>query len=604
MLGSGSLQKRFVWCLIVPVTLLLIGMGTVDFNLASRYLMREWQQTTILQLQKSAQLLDTRINRAVHWITLFQEASHEPFSKKLQNWIIQEARDDEGIVAVNLEWGSGVSQDLEEEINSVLQIDSQFVTQLFNSAPEGRFSEVTSPRYDDLVQGKTVSIVSDFLDSSGTPIGSLEIVLNFDDLLQPLKSTDWWRRDRTCLVNSTGTLLAGSFAPDRQHLGETGDKLELVTLESLKSGACGTIQDDDYSVLEMSSFCRLNSIPWSLVIFSPTSYILAPIIHFRYLYSASVAAFVLLIVFLMRFISKGTLTTINNLSDGARAVAEGRFDIEVPVNSKDEVGQLAQSFNVMAKHLEERIRLKQALNLAMEVERSMLPHQAPRVGGIDIAGISLYCEETGGDYFDFLQFAEIDRESPIVAVGDVVGHGISAALLMTTVRGLLRGRLAAGGGLAAVITDVNRLLCKDTSESASFMTLFVVAVNLEKKEIHWVRAGHDPAIVYDPSTDTFEELKGDGVALGFDQASIFEENCYPRWNIGQVLLIGTDGIWEAENCAGEQFGKERLNEIMRSHAHLGSDEILRAVTEALVDFRGHVPQSDDVTLVVLKMTET
>lgn len=281
-----------------------------------------------------------------------------------------------------------------------------------------------------------------------------------------------------------------------------------------------------------------------------------------------------------------------------------RFDTEIRVNSKDEVGQLAQSFNAMAKQLEERIRLKQALNLAMEVERSLLPHQAPTFGGLDIAGISLYCEETGGDYFDFMQFAKMDRERPIVALGDVVGHGISAALLMTTVRGLLRGRVIAGGGLAAVITDVNRLPCKDTSESASFMTLFVMAIYLEKKELHWVRAGHDPAIVYDPSTDTFDQLKGNGVALGFDDAFVFEENCYSNWNVGQVLLIGTDGIWETENCVGEQFGKERLEKIVRRHAHLDSDQIMQAVTEALVDFRGDAPQSDDVTLVVLKMTGT
>jgi sigma-B regulation protein RsbU (phosphoserine phosphatase) len=263
------------------------------------------------------------------------------------------------------------------------------------------------------------------------------------------------------------------------------------------------------------------------------------------------------------------------------------------------VGQLIESFNTMALQLEERIRLKEALDLAMQVQQSLLPKDAPQTEGLDIAGRSIYCDETGGDYYDFLEFSELEGRLGVV-VGDVAGHGIAAALIMATVRSLLRSRVTQPGTLAEIITDVNRLLCLDTSQTASFMTLFFMLADRVNRKINWVRAGHDPAIIYDNASDLFSELRGSGIALGVDETLVFHEYEYGGWADGQIIVIGTDGIWEAENDHGEMFGKDRLRELMRECRAHSAQEILQTITEALTEFRRTAPQQDDITLVVVK----
>jgi sigma-B regulation protein RsbU (phosphoserine phosphatase) len=188
-----------------------------------------------------------------------------------------------------------------------------------------------------------------------------------------------------------------------------------------------------------------------------------------------------------------------------------------------------------------------------------------------------------------------------VAVGDVAGHGIAPALLMTTVRAFLRSRvLAQPENLADAITDVNRLLCIDTAETGNFMTLFFMLIDSANVKVRWVRAGHEPAMIYDPSTDSFDELLGRGIALGVDETWSFEEQIRELWLDSQIVLIGTDGIWESESPQGERFGKKRLKAIIRQHKNRSSEEIVQAIMDGLAAHRYTAPQQDDVTMVVIK----
>lgn len=333
---------------------------------------------------------------------------------------------------------------------------------------------------------------------------------------------------------------------------------------------------------------------------APGREILVPIVRFRFYYIISGSLFILLILLLIRLVMGRTVSSIKDVSEAAESIARGQFSSLLPAKSEDEVGQLIRSFNTMVSQLQERMRLKEALGLAMEVQQSLLPRKAPEIDGYDIAGKSIYCDETGGDYYDFLEFSELGEGRIGVAVGDVAGHGIAPALLMTTVRALLRSRLVQPGGLGQMITDVNRLLCIDTSESGNFMTLFFMLIDSGNREVQWVRAGHDPAVVYDSSTDSFSELHGDGIALGVDETWSFQENRQELWSDSQIVLIGTDGIWESENPQGEGFGKKRLREIIRKHKHQTSQEIIHAITDALANHRQTAPQQDDITMVVIK----
>jgi phosphoserine phosphatase RsbU/P len=185
----------------------------------------------------------------------------------------------------------------------------------------------------------------------------------------------------------------------------------------------------------------------------------------------------------------------------------------------------------------------------------------------------------------------------------VAGHGIGAALLMTTARALLRARLVKPGSLSQAVADANRLLCMDTGDSGNFMTLFLLQLDAGRRQASWIRAGHDPAAVYDPCTDAFSDCLGEGMAMGVNPCQSFQENQLDEWSPGRIILIGTDGIWETEDADGEMFGKDRLRALIRSHRNGSAAEILQAILDAIQNFRQAAPQLDDITLVVVKITQ-
>jgi serine phosphatase RsbU (regulator of sigma subunit) len=249
-----------------------------------------------------------------------------------------------------------------------------------------------------------------------------------------------------------------------------------------------------------------------------------------------------------------------------------------------------------SKHLEKIIA---ALNVAQEVQQSLLPQRPPKEKSFDIAGSSLYCDETGGDYYDYIELPCLGSDTYAIVVGDVSGHGISSALLMAGVRAYLRGRVTQAGSAAEIISDVNRLVSADTIETSQFMTLFFLVVEAHTGQITWVRAGQDPALLYSPDKDRFEKLEGQGLPLGVEQSWQYQD--YTRTvRTGQILVLTTDGILEAHNKNGEMFGRDRIKEIIRRYANLGAEGIRLAIIDAVAAFRGEAHQEDDITLVVLK----
>ncbi len=245
---------------------------------------------------------------------------------------------------------------------------------------------------------------------------------------------------------------------------------------------------------------------------------------------------------------------------------------------------------------------KKALLLAGEVQKSLLPQDRPDVKGLDIAGRNVSCDEIGGDYYDFLWRHEVGKGPFSVVVGDISGHGVESALLMTTARAFLRMRASQPGTISEIITAMNSHLAGDVLESGSFMTLFFLSIDPEKSHIDWVRAGHDPALLYDPVHDSFEELKGRGIALGVMSDVDYTENRRSGLVDGQIIAIGTDGIWEAFNRDGEMFGQERLRKIIREHSGEDATAILASVYAELKLFTTGRKSEDDITLVIIKIS--
>jgi phosphoserine phosphatase RsbU/P len=313
----------------------------------------------------------------------------------------------------------------------------------------------------------------------------------------------------------------------------------------------------------------------------------------------AVAIVVAVVAGLALFFSRVTTRNLETIVQGFKRLGHGDFSTPIDLRFNDERDLIVTAFNQIAPRLQEHLRMRRALGLAKEVQQSLLPHRVPTLAGYDIAGASLYCEETGGDYYDFLPIGE-DRLA--VVVGDVSGHGVSAALFMATARALVMQRTALPGATAGIVRDVNRFLSLDTYDTGNFMTFFYCELTAGQHDVRWVRAGHEPALIYDPGQDRFDELKGRGIALGLDDSFGYEEYSR-RLTPEEIVLIGTDGIWEMRAETGEMFGKQRLKAIIREHRSAAAKEIIAAITAALNDFRGHRAPDDDVTMVVIKTVD-
>jgi serine phosphatase RsbU (regulator of sigma subunit) len=270
------------------------------------------------------------------------------------------------------------------------------------------------------------------------------------------------------------------------------------------------------------------------------------------------------------------------------------------VVSHEDITALILAEEALRKRERERDRLRHSLELAREIQQILLPKDNPKIGGLEVAGKSIYCDETGGDYFDFITVKEKQGEKLGVVVGDVAGHGISSALLMASVRSALRQRLALSGSISRIITDVNCQLAGDLADYGQFVTLFYLLVDPARQTLEWVRAGHEPAILYDPVSDDFFELQGSGMALGVDKDFQYEKNQKENFSRGSIVVLATDGVWEARNKSGEMFGRTAVYDVIRNNSANVASHIMEAIISQIKKFLKASKPEDDLTLVVVK----
>ncbi len=306
-------------------------------------------------------------------------------------------------------------------------------------------------------------------------------------------------------------------------------------------------------------------------------------------------------VILSRSFSTGIIDPISQMESAMAQVERGDLTATVTVSNNDELGLLGENFNQMTEGLKDRYRLRQSLDLAKEVQQNLLPAADPLFPGLDIAGRSIYCDETGGDYFDFFDSADSNTQKYGVVIGDVSDHGIPSALLMASARAFLRQRTALSGSIADIVGDVNRQLTQDVEDTGRFITLFYLQIDMNKRCLSWVRAGHEPALLYDPATSGFEELTGEGIALGVDNRWQYVENKRGDLADGQIILLSTDGLWEARNLQDQMFGRQAVADIIRNHERSDAATIQKAILAELKRFQQGVAPTDDTTLVVIKV---
>ncbi|MFP5258668.1 MAG: SpoIIE family protein phosphatase [Acidobacteriota bacterium] len=316
--------------------------------------------------------------------------------------------------------------------------------------------------------------------------------------------------------------------------------------------------------------------------------------------SGAAMAVVFIAVALAAFFStKAFVRPMLNMIEAWKRLGSGDFSVRLTDRAGDERQSLIDAFNETVPVLADHVRLQRSLELAQEVQGNLLPAAPPDIPGLDVAGASLSCDETGGDYFDYRAVVRGDEVCLDTAVGDVTGHGVPSALLMATARALLLATEESESPQQRV-RRANRLLCRDVADSGRFMTLLAMEIRPREGVARYVRAGHDPALLYDPARDDFEEWPGAGLPLGIEPDYAYAEQVAPFAAPGAVLILGTDGIWEARDESGEMYGKARFRAVIRRAAGLPAAGIVAAVLAELAAFRGERRQEDDVTLVVVK----
>ncbi len=248
----------------------------------------------------------------------------------------------------------------------------------------------------------------------------------------------------------------------------------------------------------------------------------------------------------------------------------------------------------------ERERLSRELEIARQVQNSLLPKSDPQVDGYDIASVCLPAEEVGGDYYDFLSVGE-NRLGMLI--GDVSGKGVPAAFYMTLTKGMIQSNCINHISPRDVLIKVNHLLYR-TMERGSFVSLFFALLDAASRTIVCSRAGHNPALHYSAADDEVRMIRPAGIGLGLEEGKIFEEVIQTETihlRPGDWFIFYTDGFTEAMNRNLQEYGEERLTQVIRANSSKTAGQMIDAVCSAIEDFIADAPPHDDMTMIALKV---
>jgi serine phosphatase RsbU (regulator of sigma subunit) len=258
-------------------------------------------------------------------------------------------------------------------------------------------------------------------------------------------------------------------------------------------------------------------------------------------------------------------------------------------------GMIAEKIQnaMLADIAREKRRLDAELEIATEIQNRLFPAEIPKVKGYDLSAFNRSCTEVGGDYFDV-----IETDSCVgIAIADVAGKGIGAAMLMSNLQAMLQVRSAEAPDPGELLKKMNVDLIKRVGEGR-FITMFYLALDPESGRIRYSNAGHNPPYLYSED-GKITELEVSGMPLGI-LAEIDYTSSETEIRPGEVLLLYSDGITECMNKAGDLFGEDRLKEVLAQSAHGDAHSIRGAIFSAADTFRENEPYSDDMTLIVLK----
>jgi len=249
----------------------------------------------------------------------------------------------------------------------------------------------------------------------------------------------------------------------------------------------------------------------------------------------------------------------------------------------------------------EKKRLDHDLEIARDIQRVLLPAEPPSVNGFEISGINVPARQVSGDYFDYIK---VDEDRLGVAIADVSGKGVPASLIMAICRSVLRSQAAQNPSPADVLRKVNRQLYPDIKEDM-FISMAYLILDHARNGVTLARAGHDAPLLYKRASQTVTPLKPPGMVVGIDSGNVFDRitGDFPvPLERDDCLVLYTDGVTEALDTDGNEFGVERTIQSVRASADNGAQAIIARLIDDLRNFVGSHPQNDDITLIAIRKT--
>jgi sigma-B regulation protein RsbU (phosphoserine phosphatase) len=339
-----------------------------------------------------------------------------------------------------------------------------------------------------------------------------------------------------------------------------------------------------------------------------TAHILQQTERIRDIFAGLFGVLLIVVIIVAVFLSQAITRPVETLKRGASALGRGDLDYRVTIHTGDEFEDLADSFNRMATDLKKNIedlrrttaekeRYTRELEIAKEIQDNFLPETTPDIPGMDIAAVTIPAMEIGGDFYDFIP-VKGDRRGFVVA--DVSGKGVSAALFMALSRTLIRASGQEHPDPSVALQQANRLIYDD-GRSSMFVTVFYGVLDVPAMTFSYANAGHNPPLlVYGDPPEIRTLGEGRCIALGV----------VPEVNVngaalvlgpGDLIVMYTDGVTEAFNPQDEEFGEERLVDYVKRHRQYPVQEIIDGLIDEIRRFCGSAPQSDDITVVILRV---
>ncbi len=322
-----------------------------------------------------------------------------------------------------------------------------------------------------------------------------------------------------------------------------------------------------------------------------------------------IAAIALLAVILaVYWLSNYFVQPIQKLIDGVRRIGKGDLESKISVEGAGEFSAIAEAFNEMRlkfkeaqANMVEQERMRKEMQVAQDIQHTLLPKNFPDIEGFDIATIYRAAKDVGGDYYDFVW---IDEKTLGIVVADVSGKGVPGSLVMTMIRTAIRLESRGTRSPVEILCNVNEFVTEDVRKGM-FITIYLVVIDTQQRKISFASAGHNPMILYRKDEDKTFFLNPKGIPLGITlpEGVSFEENLASenvKLKRGDMLVMYTDGITEAMNPKKLQYGMPRFLEFIRDNSDLSPDEFAEKFQDDLNGFTQGAEQNDDITMVVIK----